>query len=169
MQYCKECGTLLVPKELEHEGEVPYCTHCQAFRFPQYNVAMSAIIFDEDEEEILLIQQYGNERNILVAGYVSMGESLENAVAREIMEETGLEIGAMSFNASQYYDKNQVLMVNFACRVKDKEQLKTNHEIDKANWFSREAAKTAIYPNSLAEQFLIHWLDGGMKIGKNDD
>ena len=41
--YCRECGTKLVPKELENEGIVPYCPSCGQFRFPQYNVAVSMV------------------------------------------------------------------------------------------------------------------------------
>ena len=77
MDFCAECGTKLMRKELENEGMVPYCQHCQVYRFPQYNVAVSAIIYDELEKRILLIQQYGNANNILVAGYVSRGESMK--------------------------------------------------------------------------------------------
>ena len=86
MYYCAECGTELIEKELENEGLVPYCQHCQVYRFPQYNVAMSAIVYDELEKNILLIQQYGNPNNVLVAGYVGRGESIEEALVREIKE-----------------------------------------------------------------------------------
>lgn len=86
--YCRQCGTKLVPKELENEGIVPYCPECGQFRFPQYNVAVSMIVINEEKDEILLIQQYGKKAYVLVAGYVSRGESLEDAVAREVKEET---------------------------------------------------------------------------------
>lgn len=159
MAYCIECGTELIEKELEHEGLVPFCPRCEVFRFPQYNVAMSAIIFDELEREILLIQQYGQKQHILVAGYVSRGEKLEEAVAREIAEETNLEVVNITFNASHFYEKNNVLMVNFACRVKDASKLRCNHEIDQAAWFAPALAREVIYPNSIAQHFLNTWLD----------
>lgn len=159
MSFCVECGTTLIEKELEHEGVIPYCENCENFRFPQYNVAMSAIVYDEKEEHILLIQQYGMNRNILVAGYVSHGEALESAVIREIAEETGLEVTDICFNASRFYEKNNVLMLNVACRVKDASILNCNHEIEKAAWFTPDEARAAVYPNSLAEEFLLTWLD----------
>ncbi|MCQ8265850.1 NUDIX domain-containing protein [Streptococcus suis] len=159
MDFCAECGTKLMRKELENEGMVPYCQHCQVYRFPQYNVAVSAIIYDELEKRILLIQQYGNANNILVAGYVGRGESLEEALVREIKEETNLDVVEFQFNASHFYEKNNVLMVNFACRIKDATALSSNHEIDQANWFFPTQAKEVIYPNSLAQEFLNAWLD----------
>lgn len=159
MSYCIECGTKLIAKELEHEGVVPFCTSCESFRFPQYNVAMSAIIFDETEENILLIQQYGQKRNILVAGYVNRGEKLEEAVIREIAEETNLEVVDLQFNASHFYEKNNVLMVNFACRVKESSAMRCNHEIEEAGWYAPGLAREIIYPNSIAQHFLNTWLD----------
>ena len=46
--YCRECGTKLVPRELENEGIVPYCPKCEQYRFPQYNVAVSMIVVNEE-------------------------------------------------------------------------------------------------------------------------
>ena len=67
-KFCRECGTKLVPKELENEGIVPYCPNCGQYRFPQYNVAVIMIVVNESTGEILLIQQYGRPSYILVAG-----------------------------------------------------------------------------------------------------
>lgn len=111
------------------------------------------------KKRILLIQQYGNPNNILVAGYVGRGESIEDALIREIKEETNLDVVEFQFNASYFYEKNNVLMVNFACRIKDSTILCCNHEIDQANWFFPMQAKEIIYPNSLAQKFLNGWLE----------
>lgn len=169
MYYCVECGTELIQKELNNEGLVPYCQRCEVFRFPQYNVAISTIIYDELEKNILLIQQYGNPNNVLVAGYVGRGEKLEEALVREIKEETNLEVIDLHFNASHFYEKNNVLMVNFACRIKERATLELNHEIDKAEWFAPAQAREAIYPNSIAQNFLNTWLDKQGLIGKVED
>ena len=57
MNYCVQCGTKLIEKELVGEGMVPYCTSCQEFRFPYFNVAVSMIVKNPAEDKILLIQQ----------------------------------------------------------------------------------------------------------------
>lgn len=159
MDFCSDCGSRLIEKELDKEGQVPYCQTCQAYRFPHYHVAMSALVFDETGQRILLIQQYGSPNNVLGAGYVGRGEQVEAAVSREIKEETNLDVVEIQFNASQFYEKNNVLMVNFACRVKSAASLSCNEEIEAANWFSIAEARQAIYPNSLAQKFLDTWLD----------
>ena len=87
-KHCFECGTALIEKELENEGIVPYCPKCEQFRFPMYNVAVSMIVINEQTGKILLIKQYGRPHFVLVAGYVNRGEQVEQAVGREIKEET---------------------------------------------------------------------------------
>ena len=156
MNYCVECGNKLTEKECVNcgisEGVVPYCKNCQEFRFPMYNVAVSAVIFNPDYSKILLIQQYGRPKNILVAGYVNKGENLEHALAREIKEEVGLEVISFRFNASRYYEKSNTLICNFVVQVKD-EKISLTTEVDSATWFSVEDAKEAVYKGSLAEEF----------------
>ena len=157
--YCRECGTKLVPRELENEGIVPYCPKCEQYRFPQYNVAVSMIVVNEEKDEILLIQQYGRPSYILVAGYVGRGESLEDAVAREVREETGMTVSHMKFNRTQFFEKSDTLMCNFTAFVKDSSELDTNYEVDSYAWFTRDEARANIRPNSLAEYFLVSYLD----------
>lgn len=158
-KFCRECGTRIEMKELEHEGIVPYCPTCGQYRFPQYNVAVSMIVVNEEKDEILLIQQYGRPTYILVAGYVSRGESLEDAVIREVREETGLTVSHMKFNRTQFFEKSDTLMCNFTAFVENTEGFAPNYEIDACKWFSREGARANIRPNSLAEFFLDAYLD----------
>lgn len=77
---------------------MPFCPVCSEYRFPMYNVAVSMIVINLLSEKILLIQQYDKPSYILVAGYVNRTESLENAVAREIKEETGMTVSEIRFN-----------------------------------------------------------------------
>lgn len=144
MKYCVECGNKLTEKECVNcgisEGVVPYCKNCQEFRFPMYNVAVSAVIFNPDYSKILLIQQYGRPKNILVAGYVNKGEDLEHALAREIKEEVGLEVMSFKFNASRYYEKSNTLICNFVVQVKD-EKISLTTEVDSALGFRLKMLK----------------------------
>lgn len=166
MEFCQHCGMQLVEKMLEHEGQVPYCENCQAFRFPQHDFAVSMIVYDEQMQKILLIQQYHMRQYILVAGYVNKGEKLEEAVKREVLEETCLTVEIIAFNASSFYEKNQVLMVNFVCRAKKASDLKLSHEVEAANWFHPDQAKEAILSPSLAKNFLLNWLDKKSSLNK---
>lgn len=103
-KHCYECGTALIEKELAEEGIVPYCPKCQQYHFPIYNVAVSMIVVDEETGKILLIQQYGRPSYIPVAEYVNRGEQTEHAVAREIKEETGLDVTLIRFNRTKFFE-----------------------------------------------------------------
>ena len=156
MSYCIECGTKLIIKHCVchgvDEGDVPYCETCGEYRFPMFNTAVSMVVFNKDYSKILLIKQYGKDRNILVAGYVSKGEYLEHALERELKEEVNLDLISYKFNASRYFEKSNSLICNFI--VQSEGTVKLTEEVDYAAWYSLEEVKQAIAPNSLAETFL---------------
>lgn len=157
MKYCIECGKKLEKRLLKNEGMIPYCPYCQEFRFPIFNTAVSMIVFNPTKDKILLIQQYGNPFNILVAGYVNHKENAESAVVREVKEEVGLNVEILSFNKSEYFEKSNTLIFNFVCLAEQEEFFLTD-EVDAAHWFSIEDAIHEIKPNSLAQKFLMYYL-----------
>ena len=147
-KHCWECGAALIEKPLEGEGIVPFCPVCGEYRFPMYNAAVS-----------MIIQQYGRPSYILVAGYINRGESAEDAVRREILEETGLHAGRIHFNRTRFFEPSNTLMCNFTAFVPDAERIHVNREVDRFRWFSPAEARANIRPNSLAAAFLDTWLD----------
>lgn len=160
MKYCYECGTKLMDKYLEGEGMIPYCEKCGQYRFPIFNTAVSMEVLNPSQDKVILIQQYGRTRNILVAGYVNRGESAEEAVVREVREELGLEVGQIRFNKSKFYAGSNTLMINFSCVAssEDLSRRKTD-EVDYVRWYSLDEARENVYHGSLAEEFLLHYLD----------
>lgn len=159
MKYCIECGTKLVEKELDKEGIIPYCPNCRAYRFPNFNVAVSMIVMNPQKDKILLIQQYGRKDFILVAGYVNKGEEAEHAVVRELEEETGLKAKNVHFNRSRFYEPSNTLMLNFTCICEDENLDNMTDEVDYAEWFSIEDARKNIKQDSLAQSFLEKFLE----------
>ena len=158
-KHCRECGAALIKKELMGEGIVPFCPKCGEFRFPMYNVAVSMIVVNRQTNQILLIQQYGKTSYVLVAGYVNRTESLENAVAREIKEETSMTVSEIRFNRTRFFERSNTLMCNFTAFVENDAELQTNEEIDSFAWFDYNEARRNIRPNSLAAYFLNTFLD----------
>ncbi|MBQ1902697.1 MAG: NUDIX domain-containing protein [Lachnospiraceae bacterium] len=157
--YCTVCGSRLEDRFLETEGrDIPFCPTCQQYRFPMFNTAVSMIVMNESKDKIVLIKQYNKDRFILVAGYVNHGENVESAVIREVKEEMGLTVSSMEFNKSEYYEPSNTLMINFAVTVTD-ECVHENEEIDSYEWFTISKARDNIYSGSLAERFLLHYLD----------
>lgn len=157
MEYCYKCGEKLIQKECFNcgisEGIVPYCPKCQEFRFPIFNSAVSMVVFNPNFSKILLIKQYGRDKNILVAGYVNRGECLEETVKRELKEETNLEVEFFHFNESKFFEKSNSLINNFIVQTKN-ENFELSKEVDYGKWYEIEEAQKEILPNSLAEYFL---------------
>ena len=159
MKYCIECGTKLEQKQLNGEGYIPYCPHCETFRFPIFSIGCSMIVMNKEQTKILLIKQYGMEDYILVAGYITQGEDAEQTVVREIQEELGVTPQEIRFNRSHYYPPSNTLMINFRV-IFDSEEIHPNHEIDSFQWFPVEEAKKQVRPSSLARDFLVGMLEG---------
>ena len=159
MKYCQECGTALAERELQHEGMVPYCPHCEEYRFPMYNVAVSMIVINEQNQKTLLVKQYGKDYFRLVAGYVNRTETLEHAVVRELQEETGMTPSGIRFNRTRFFEPSNTLMCNFTVFVKDDSELKPNYEIDSWEWFPLDDARKSMNPDTLAGHFLSAYLD----------
>ncbi|MCM1130228.1 MAG: NUDIX domain-containing protein [Roseburia sp.] len=154
MKYCMHCGTKLIDKELEHEGIIPYCPTCKEYRFKIFNTAVSIIITPKALDKVLLIEQYGRKKHILVAGYINQGENAEDAARREIFEEVGLKVNRLIFQKTDYYEKSNTLMINFIAIVEDM-NVHPNYEIDDYAWFSIEEGKEKIAKGSLAEKFYM--------------
>lgn len=155
MKYCLECGTALVMKESDGEGQVPYCNACEMFRFPIFSTAISTAVLNQDMNKILLIQQYNRPDYILLAGYVNKGEDAETTLIREVKEEVGIDIVAYEYMRSLYFAPSNTLMLNFI-GVADSEDLsQMSAEVDHAEWFTLEDTARAIKKNSLAETFLL--------------
>lgn len=159
MKCCFECGHPLEMRDLAHEGMTPYCPQCDEFRFPIFNTAVSMVVLNKTEDKILMIQQYGRNSNILVAGYVNKGESAEQALARELKEEIGRLIIKHRYLKSEYFSKSNTLIWNFAVVI-DSEDLSgvSDWEVDKAQWFTFDEAVLNVKQDSLAQRFLDNFI-----------
>ena len=153
MSYCIECGEKLIIKPCGIDGDVPYCPKCQAFRFPMYNSAISAIVFNPDKTKILLIRQYGRDHHILIAGYINKGENAKQALIRELKEEVDLNVVDYHYNDNEYFARTNTLIHNYAV-VSDSEDFHLTSEVDDAKWYDIEEVLTVIKPNSLAKHFV---------------
>lgn len=160
MKYCYACGHPLIVQWLEHEGEIPYCPHCKSYRFSIFNTAVSMIALNPLQDKILMIQQYHRKHNILVAGYVNKTESAEEALVREMKEEIGRDVIKHRYMRSEYFQSSNTLILNFAVTL-DSEDLcdVSNWEVDSAKWFTFAQAKESVLANSLAQRFLLYFME----------
>jgi len=155
--YCKKCGTKLEMAECKGEPQpVPYCPWCKEFRFEQFNVAVIVAILSEDRKRIFMMKQYSREFYNFLAGYVDKGESAEEALRREMMEEMGFTPTYSKILFTQFFAKTNTLMIAFEATVADEDTSHINpDEVDEARWFdSFDEAQAAVIKGAVAERLL---------------
>lgn len=152
--YCPHCGSRLTQKEIGDEGKVPFCENCST---PIFNFSYTCIItiaINEFNEAALIRQGYVSENSyVCVAGYIQRGEDAEDAAAREVKEEIGLDAVSVKYINSYYFKKKDMLMIGFICRVK-KDTIKLSKEVDSAEWFPLSEAKSKLGPHSIGLKML---------------
>ena len=120
------------------------CLDCGRVVYPQ--ICPSVIVGITDDSRILMTKYASSHSNYkkyaLVAGYAEIGESLENTVAREVMEEVGLKVKNIRYYKSQPWSFSDALLVGFFCEVDGNAEIKMDtEELSAAEWFERCAAK----------------------------
>ncbi|MCX4746875.1 NAD(+) diphosphatase [Kitasatospora sp. NBC_01287] len=136
--FCSRCGH---PTEKAGAGHLRRCTSCAAEHYPRTDPAVIMLITDEEDRCLLGRQALWPEgRWSTLAGFVEPGESIEQAVAREVLEEAGVRVGEVGYVASQPWPFPASLMLGFMGRVAPggAEITVDGEELAEARWFSRE-------------------------------
>ena len=136
-KFCDRCGASL---KLACAGWEKHCTACAHITYPRTDPAIIVAITD-DAERLLLIHgaTWQPGRYSVVAGFVEAGESLEAAVAREALEETGIKVSQASYCSSQPWPFPRSLMFAFTARAGGQQEPKADmQEVGHAFWVSRE-------------------------------
>ena len=126
---------------------------CRNEQFPRIDPAI--IVLVSDGERALLGRQasWPAGRYSTIAGFVEPGESLEDAVAREVFEETGIGVDQIEYHSSQPWPFPASLMLGFMAHAATTEIRLRDQELEDARWFTREEAAlmlTRTHPDGLA-------------------
>jgi NAD+ diphosphatase len=163
-RYCGQCGS---PTELTSAGHSVTCTNaeCGNEQFPRIDPAI--IVLVTDSERALFGRQAAWQPGwySTIAGFVEAGESLEDAVAREVLEETGIEVSQVDYHSSQPWPFPQSLMLGFIARARTTVITTKDDELEDARWFSRAeiASGTPLLPPpiSISGCLIEAWYDDG--------
>lgn len=145
-RYCGSDGTRLV-KATEISKR---CPECGREFFPRLNPAIVVLVMKGEEALLVHSRQLKGNIHALVAGYVETGETLEECVAREVMEETSLEIEDIRYFGSQAWPFPYQMMVGFTARYKSGEIRYSDGELTSGAFFSRELLRAPFAPFSFA-------------------
>jgi NAD+ diphosphatase len=136
-QFCGRCGH---ETESREAGHVRYCTDadCAAPVFPRTDPAVIMLVHDGDR--VLLGRQavWVPGMHSVLAGFVEPGESLEDAVAREVFEEVGIEIDEIEYHSSQPWPFPSSIMLGFSARAATTKLAVNREELEDAAWYERD-------------------------------
>jgi len=145
----RHCGVCGAPSLPARAGHVMRCSRasCGTETFPRLDPAIIVLVTDATGERALLGRQasWTEGRYSTIAGFVEPGESLEDAVIREVEEETGVLAGDVEYVASQPWPFPSSLMLGFSAVARTHDITLRDGELEDARWFTR-ADLAAGYP-----------------------
>jgi NAD+ diphosphatase len=166
--YCARCGHRT---EMAEAGFVRRCPNCGAQHHPRTDPVVIMLVADPENDRVLLGRQarWPAGRYSALAGFVEPGESLEEAVAREVAEESGVQITDLRYRSSQPWPFPASLMIGFHARYAGGDPRANDHELEAVRWFSRDelsaivAGRTDFHvppPAAIARRLIDEWLEG---------
>ena len=137
------------------------CMKCGKEIWPQ--LATAIIVLVHKGNEILLVHARNFKGNFhgLVAGFVETGETLEEAVVREVREETGLKINNIKYFGSQPWPYPCGLMIGFNADYVEGIIKLQESELTSGTWYTRDNLPQIPEPLSIARKLIDNWLDNG--------
>ena len=166
-RFCGSCGA---PTRARAAGHERHCDSCNATHFPRTDPAVIMLVTDDDRAVLGRQKIWPEGMFSTLAGFVEPGESLEDAVIREVFEEVGLRCDSVQYSSSQPWPFPQSLMVGFLARAVTTELAVHPTELDDAQWFDRRTLAKSRQtgrggepmippPMTIARRLLDEWLD----------
>jgi NAD+ diphosphatase len=160
-RHCTRCGGSLEPRQL---GHVLRCTSCGRDEFPRTDPAVIMVVVDGEapDDRCLLGRHpaWPPGRYSTLAGFVEPGESIEQAVRREVLEEAGVRVGEVRYFGSQPWPLPRSLMIGCVGIAESTDISVDGEEIEDARWFTREQMRTEAEAGTLV-------LPGGVSISRS--
>lgn len=165
-RFCGVCGAAC---EARSGGNTLVCTRCETPHFPRTDPAVIMLVVQGDAALLGHSPRFPvPEMYSTLAGFVEPGESLEEAVAREVFEETGVRVGAVTYHSSQPWPFPASLMLGFYAAAQSTEIVLDPAELSDARWFSRADIRNhkalgfrLPRGDSIARRLIEDWLESG--------
>ena len=157
--FCGKCGTPMRPHENPSERAF-VCPSCGYTAYP--NICPAVIVLVSKGDKVLLQRNshYKTANWSLVAGFVDPGENLEEAVRREIREESSIEVKGIRYVRSQTWPFPSNIMIGFRAEYASGELTPDGEEVLASNWFDRSALPEIPHKGSIARSMIDDWAAG---------
>lgn len=153
--FCPVCGSAMGPMGVEWRRR---CVKCGHERYPIVSPAVLALVHDGDR--ILLAHKPGwGKRRSILAGFTLPGESLEECVHREVLEESGVRVDGLAYHGSQPWPFPQQLMIGFFARYVSGSIEIDAEELEGADWYDFRELPPLPPPLSLSRQMIDAWAE----------
>ena len=162
-RFCGRCGGGMIHSEKERAMCCPACGNTV------YPRIMPAVIVGVIRGEELLLTRYrvGYRHNALVAGFTEIGETAEETVAREVMEETGLRVKNIRYYKSQPWGIANDLLLGYYCEVDGDTAIRMDEgELRLAQWVRREEIQLQPDDFSLTNEMMLMFKNGTIRAGE---
>ena len=147
--FCSVCGHATTKGR---GGQVRQCPGCNAHHFPRTDPVVITVVVDLDNDRCLLGQSRGRLQRMraysALAGFMDQGEAIEEAVAREIMEEAGIQVKNVRYHSSQPWPFPSSLMIGCIAEADTTNINMDNEEMTDVQWFDRAEVLKALEGNS---------------------
>ena len=146
--YCGRCGKPTTKSKTER---ALVCPECGNTIYPRVVPGVIVAVLDKEAEKIILTKYNGRSTNYyaLIAGFTEIGETLEQTVEREVMEEVGLKVKNIRYYKSQPWGVADDILAGFICEVDGSRDIKRDEEeLSVAEWKSRE--EVILQPDDLS-------------------
>lgn len=151
-RFCSRCGTATVPHPQGERALV--CPSCQYSQYPRINPCIIVAITKEDRILLARAQRFSRPMYSLLAGFVEAGETLEQAVAREVFEESGVQVKNLRYFGSQSWPFPNNLMLAFQAEWAGGEIVLQEEEIMDAQFFPYDDLPEIPPSGSIATQVI---------------
>ncbi len=159
--FCGVCGSSARP---DAAGNSRICMNndCGRVIFPRVDPAIIVLVSDGDRCLLGRQASWPEGRYSSVAGFVEPGESLEDAVRREVYEETNIRVSTVSYHSSQPWPFPSSLMLGFMAESTSSDIILNDGELEDAQWFTRKELRSGFpklpFQISIARRLVDHWL-----------
>lgn len=162
--FCGRCGEHL---EYSHKERAMICPSCGNVVYPKIAPAVIVGILNSSGNKIVMTRYAGREYkgHALVAGFCEIGETAEDTVRREVLEEVGLHVRNIRYYKSQPWGFDSNLLFGYYCTADEDEPIHMDDgELAKAVWVSRDEIGEEERNLSLTAEMIMHFKEEGDKI-----